>query len=83
MSIFNILDDTYEESPIGWMRSSAKKKKKEEKQVQPAPVTKTKTDPFLDGFNLFENEEKEEKEHLDFVKNGEKRKQDEKRGCLR
>lgn len=63
MSIFNILDDVYDvESPMEKIMSAAKKKK--DKSVT---VTKKEKDPFLDGFNLFANEEKKEKSHLDSV----------------
>ncbi len=70
MSIFNILDDVYDvESPMEKIMSAAKKKK--DKSVT---VTKKEKDPFLDGFNLFANEEKKEKSHLDSVSSREKSK---------
>lgn len=66
MSIFNILDDVYDvESPMEKNMSAAKKKK--DKSVT---VTKKEKDPFLDGFNLFANEEKKEKSHLDSARSG-------------
>ncbi|MBE6911083.1 MAG: hypothetical protein E7473_01010, partial [Ruminococcaceae bacterium] len=57
------------------------KKKEQEKQTKPAPAEEKKKDLFLDGFNLFDEEENEEKNHLDFVRSGGKsnQKQEEKR----